>query len=60
MAFDYKRVAVTLPKVPTSIDATQMTAEKIHEKLDRGYQVATAGRIKDAKDAFEAFRVKKK
>ena len=41
--------AVTLPKAPANIDATQMTAEEIHAKLDRGYQDAMEGRTRDAR-----------
>ena len=52
--------AVTLPKAPASIDATQMTADEIHEKLDKGYQEARAGKTHDAKEAFAAFRSEKK
>ena len=51
---------VTLPKAPVDIDATQMTAEEIHGKLDRGYQDAMTGRTHDAKEAFAAFRAEKK
>lgn len=51
--------AVTLPKAPASVDATRMTADEIHEKLDRGYQDAMAGRTRDAKEAFAAFRAEK-
>lgn len=51
---------VSLPKAPVNIDATQMTAEDIHKKLDRGYQDALAGRTRDAKEAFLAFRAEKK
>ena len=50
--------SVSLPKAPASIDATQMTAEEIHEKLDKGYQDAMSGRTRDAKEAFAAFRAK--
>ena len=52
--------AVTLPKAPANIDATQMTAEEIHAKLDRGYQDAMEDRTRDAKEAFAAFRAEKK
>ena len=52
--------AVTLPKAPANIDATQMTAEEIHAKLGRGYQDAMEGRTRDAREAFAAFRAEKK
>ena len=44
----------------SAIDATQMTAEEIHEKLDKGYQDAMAGKTRDAKEAFATFRAEKK
>ena len=52
--------SVSLPKAPASIDATQMNAEEIHEKLDKGYRDAMAGRTRDAKEAFAVFRSEKK
>ena len=52
--------AVTLPKAPANIDATQMTEEEIHAKLAEGYQDAMSGRTRDAKEAFAAFRAEKK
>ena len=50
---------IALPKVPADIDATRMTADEIHEKLDRGYQDAMEGRTHDAKEAFAAFRAER-
>ena len=50
---------ITLPKAPVNTDATRMTADEIHEKLDRGYQDAVEGRTCDAKEAFAAFRAKR-
>ena len=47
-------------KAHVNIDATQMTAEEIHNKLDKGYQDAMVGRRHDAKEAFAAFRMEKK
>ena len=47
---------ITLPKAPASVDATQMSAEEIHEKLDKGYREALDGRAHDAKVAFAAFK----
>ena len=52
--------SISLPKAPASIDATQMTANEIHEKLDKGYQDAMAKKTRDAKEAFAAFRAEKK
>lgn len=37
-----------------------MIEEEIHAKLDRGYQEAMAGKIRNAKEAFAAFRAAKK
>ena len=49
-------VTITLPKAPASVDATQISAEEIHEKLDKGYREALDGRAHDAKEAFAAFK----
>ena len=50
---------VSLPKPPAGIDATQMSADEIHEKLDKGYHDAMEGKTRDAKDAFKAFKAEK-
>jgi len=47
---------VTLPKVPASVNADTMTAEAIHEKLQKGLQDAEDHRVQDARDAFASFR----
>ncbi|MCD8346430.1 MAG: type II toxin-antitoxin system RelB/DinJ family antitoxin [Lachnospiraceae bacterium] len=47
---------VTLPKAPDTINADQMTAEEIHEKLQRGYDDIAAGKVQNAEEAFKKFR----
>ena len=47
---------VTLPKAPAAINADQMTPDEIHQKLLKGMEDADAGRVKDARQAFEDFR----
>ena len=48
--------AVTLPKAPNTINADFMTAEELHEKLQRGYDDIEAGNVQDAATAFAKFR----
>ena len=48
--------AVTLPKAPNTINADFMTAEELHEKLQRGYDDIEAGNAQDAATAFAKFR----
>ena len=48
--------AITLPKVPDTINADQMTAEELHAKLEKGYEDVKAGRTQNAADAFAKFR----
>lgn len=48
--------SVTLPKAPDAVNADLMTADEIHEKLQRGYDDIEAGRVRNAADAFEQFR----
>jgi len=48
--------AVTLPKTPDTINADQMTAEEIHEKLQKGYDDIAAGKVQNAEEAFKKFR----
>lgn len=48
--------AVTLPKVPSSINADLMSTEEIHAKLQEGYDDIQAGRVQDAASAFAKFR----
>lgn len=48
--------SVTLPNAPESIDATRMSDEQIHAKIQRGYESYKAGRTQNAAQAFEKFR----
>ncbi len=48
--------AVTLPKVPDSINMDIMTTEEIHAKLQRGYDDIESGKVKNASSAFANFR----
>lgn len=48
--------SVTLPKVPASVNADMMTADEIHGRLRKGIESAEQGRVRDAKEAFDAFR----
>ena len=50
--------SVALPKAPASVNADGMTAQQIHEKLQKGYEDVEAGRVQDAADAFGRFREK--
>lgn len=48
--------SVTLPSAPRSIDATKMSEEQIHARIQRGYDSYKAGRTQNAAQAFEKFR----
>ncbi len=48
--------SVTLPNAPESIDASKMSEEQIHAKIQRGYESYKAGRTQNAAQAFERFR----
>lgn len=48
--------AVTLPKAPATINADFMTAEELHEKLQRGYDDIETGNVQDAAIAFAKLR----
>ncbi len=48
--------AVTLPNAPESIDATRMSDDQIHAKIQRGYESYKAGRTQNAAEAFKNFR----
>ena len=48
--------AVTLPKVPDSINADFMSNEEIHANLQRGYDDIEAGNVQNAAEAFAKFR----
>ena len=51
---------VTLPKVPSSVDADRMTDEELVEKLNRGIADAEAGRTRHAAEAFREHRCRRK
>ena len=48
--------AVTLPRVPLSVNADLMTSEDIHAKLKEGYSDIEKGNMEDAATAFQRFR----
>ena len=48
--------SVTIPGAPNSIDATKMTEEQLHTKIQKGYESYKAGRTQNAAAAFEKFR----
>lgn len=48
--------AVTLPKVPNSINMDLMTTEELHAKLQRGYDDIEAGKVQSAASAFAKFK----
>lgn len=48
--------AVTLPNAPESIDATKMSEDQIHAKIQKGYESYKAGRTQNAAEAFKRFR----
>ena len=45
-----------LPKALAPVNTAMMTDEEIHEKLQRDYEDAEAGNVKNAADVFEKFR----
>lgn len=50
--------AVTLPRVPDTINMDLMTTTEFHDKLQRGYDDIAMGNVQDAADAFTRFREK--
>ena len=50
---------VTLPQAPDAINLDNMTNEEIHTKLNEGFEDIEAGRVQDAKKAFESFKENK-
>ena len=47
---------VTLPKAPDSLNMDKMSDEELLEKLQKGYDDIASGRVKNAAEAFAAFR----
>lgn len=45
-----------IPKVPDAINMDMMTDEKIHKKLQKGYEDIEVGKVKDVASAFVEFR----
>ena len=50
--------AVTLPKVPDSINADSMSVDELNTKLEKGLVDAQNGLVQDAASAFESFNRK--
>ena len=48
--------AVTLPKVPDTINSDLMTTRELHAKLQKGYDDIEAGNVQNASSAFAKFR----
>lgn len=48
--------SVTIPKPLMDINASQMTENQLHAKLQRGYDDYKAGRTQNAAKAFKKFR----
>ena len=46
---------IELPKTSRSVNIDLMTDEELYEKLKKGYAAMEAGRVQDAKAAFEKF-----
>lgn len=50
--------AVTLPKIPNSLNMDLMSSDEIREKLKKGYENIEAEKVYNAADAFAHFREK--
>jgi addiction module RelB/DinJ family antitoxin len=48
--------AITLPKVPNSVNADIMSSSQIRDKLDEGLTDIDYGRVRPAREAFARFR----
>lgn len=48
--------AVTLPKVPNTVNMDMMSSDEIHAKLQRGYSDMETEKVQDAASAFAKFR----
>ena len=49
-----------IPKAPESLDATRMTSDEIHEKLNQGYNDYLERKTHKASTVFKKFREKQK
>ena len=50
--------AVTLPKVPDSINADMMSTSQIRDKLNEGLADIESGRVRSARDTFDRFKAR--
>lgn len=50
--------SLVLPKTANSVNADMMTAEQLHEKLEKGYADIEKGNTQDADSAFTKFKEK--
>ena len=48
--------AVTLPKAPDSLNMNMMSDDELVEKLQKGYDDISLGKVKNAAEAFAAFK----
>lgn len=48
--------SVVLPKAPAAVNADSMSDAAVHAKLQKGLEDAEAGRVSDARTAFDTFR----
>ncbi len=48
--------AITLPKMPASINADLMNSEQLRDELDKGLDDIANGRVSPANEVFAAFR----
>ncbi len=48
--------SVTIPNAPKNIDASRMTEEEFHSKIQRGYDDYKAKNVQNAAEAFAKFR----
>ena len=55
---ELKTNAVSLSKMPSDINTSEMSVEQIHAKLERGYTDYSNGNVYNADDIFEKFRRK--
>jgi len=47
---------VALPQAPDALNMDKMSEEEIHSKLQEGFDDIEAGRVRNAKEAFDKFR----
>lgn len=49
---------VKLPTAPASLNARTMSETELYDKLDKGYNDSTAGRVHEASEAFDSIKKK--